>query len=129
MTTCTLRMRFEPGVCDEALQVLRSLVGPVRSQPGCAQTLLMSDIQNDTVITWVSRWRSRGELDRHLQSNHFRRILAVMELASEPPELVFDSGTDSRSFDLVEEVLAGGARQPLPIIETPDNPIEGGIDR
>ena len=77
MITCTLRMAFARAPRDQALQVLRSLKGPVRSQPGCAQTLLMHDVHDDSVITWVSRWHSRDALDRHLRSAHFRRLLAV----------------------------------------------------
>ena len=107
MMTCTLRMNFEPGILDEALQVLRSLKGPVRSHPGCTRTLLMSDVHNNAVVTWVSRWRTRPDLDRHIKSNHFRRILAVMELAAESPEIEFQIGTDLRGLDLIDEIIGG----------------------
>ncbi len=107
MITCTLRMNFGPENRAGALQVLRSLKGPVRSQPGCTQTLLMSDVQDSSVLTWVSRWRSRMELDRHIQSDHFRRILSVMELASSAPEIEFESGSELWGLDLIDEVLGG----------------------
>ena len=127
MITCTLRMDFEPGLRDEALQVLRSLKGPVRSHSGCAKTLLMHDVQNDAVITWVSRWRSRADLDGHLCSDHFRRILAVMELAAEPPHIEFECGSELRGLDLIDEII-GGADAPrhTPATDLGDNPIETG---
>ncbi len=105
MVTCTLRMTFEPGLRDEVLHVLSALKGPVRSSPGCTQTLLMSDVHNDAVVTWVSRWRTRSDLDRHIQSKYFRRILAVMELATEQPEIEFEIGSDLRGLDLIDEVI------------------------
>jgi len=109
--------------------VLRTLVGPVRSHAGCTQTLLMSDVQNDAVITWVSRWRTRPDLDRHLRSSHFRRILAVMELAAEPPDIDFGCGTELRGLDLIEEVIGGaGAHQPSNAVNVNQNAAEGGID-
>lgn len=89
--------------------VLRSLTGPVRSQPGCTQTLLMRDVQEDARITWVSRWRSRSDLDGHLRSRHFHRLATVMELASERPDILFERSSDFRGLDLVDEVLAGSA--------------------
>lgn len=111
MITCTVRMRFDAGPRDQALPVLRSLVGPVRAQPGCVQTQLMSDVQNDHVVTWVSRWRTRSDLERHLRSTHFRRILAVMELAAEIPYVEFEAGGELRGLDLIHEVI-GGAGDP-----------------
>jgi len=129
MITCTLRMSFASDHREEALQVLRTLVGPVRSHAGCTQTLLMSDVQNDEIITWVSRWRTRPDLDRHLRSSHFRRLLAVMELAAEPPDIDFECGTELRGLDLLEEVLGGGkACQPPYAANVNQNAAEGGID-
>jgi len=111
MITCTLRMAFAHAPRDQALQVLRSLKGPVRSQPGCAQTLLMRDVHDDSVITWVSRWRSRDALDHHLRSAHFRRLMAVIELASEAPDVLFEDGSELRGLDLIHEVI-GRAEDP-----------------
>jgi quinol monooxygenase YgiN len=111
MITCTLRMAFAAELREEALQVLCTLVGPVRSQPGCTQTLLMNDVQNDTIVTWISRWRRRPDLDQHLRSDHFRRILAVMELAAEAPDVMFEDGSELRGLDLIDEVI-GGADDP-----------------
>jgi quinol monooxygenase YgiN len=111
MITCTLRMAFAAELREDALLVLRSLVGPVRAQPGCTQTLLMRDEQDDATVTWVSRWDDRADLDRHLRSDHFRRILAVMELAVERPDIVFECSSDLRGLDLIHEVL-GGADDP-----------------
>lgn len=107
MHTCTVRLVFPRDRRDEALWVLRSLVGPVRAQSGCARTRLMTDVQDDLVLTWVSRWRTRDDLERHLRSSHFRRILAVIDLAAEPPRVEFECETDMRGLDLIDEVLGG----------------------
>jgi len=122
-------MSLEPGLRDEALQVLRSLKGPVRSQPGCTQTLLMNDVHNDAVVTWVSRWRTRPDLDRHIKSKHFRRILAVMELAAEPPEIEFEIGSGLRGIDLIDEVIGGDDAIQQHANNTTQNQVEGAIER
>ena len=98
-------MSFDPKSRDEALHVLRSLKGPVRSQPGCTRTLLMRDICDDRVLTWISRWESREALDRHIRSRHFRRILAVMEIGAEPPDIEFESPNERWGLDLISDVL------------------------
>ena len=129
MITCTVRMAFVLGPREQALQVLRSLKGPVRSHPGCAQTLLMHDVDDDSVITWVSRWRNRDALDRHLRSAHFRRLMAVMELAAEHPEVLFESGGELRGLDLIHEVIGRAEDPRVPHVSDLDPNIPTGKER
>ena len=105
MPTCTVRLKMERDRVDDVVGILRRLKGPVRSQPGCTQALLMHDVGDDLVVTWVSRWRTRDDLNGHLRSPHFRRILAVLDLAARPPAVEFDCETHTRGLDLVAEVL------------------------
>jgi quinol monooxygenase YgiN len=103
-----LRMEFTPEAIDEALQVLRSLVGPVRAEPGCSATRLLRDVDEWHAVTFVEEWRDPESLQRHLQGSSFRKILAVIELAATAPTVEIDSISSRRGFDLVEEVLGRG---------------------
>jgi quinol monooxygenase YgiN len=101
-----LRMVFSVKSRDEAVSVLRSLVGPVRSEPGCSATRLLMDVECDGALTWVEEWRSPAGFERHLQSPTFRSILAVMELAAARPEVEIDDVARRRGFEMVAETLA-----------------------
>ncbi len=105
MLTFRLRMEFTPLTCDEAAAVLRSLVGPVRSEPGCSATRLLRDTEDSCGLTWVEEWRSVEDFERHLRETAFRRILAVIELAARPPAVEIDDVASRRGFELVEEIL------------------------
>jgi len=105
MLTFRLHMEFSPETCDEAAAVLRSLVGPVRSEPGCNATQLLKCAGNDHGLTWVEEWRSEEDFERHLRSAVFRRILAVIELAAVSPVVEIDDVASRRGFGLVEEIL------------------------
>jgi len=98
-------LTLEPHSLDEATQVLRSLVGPVRAEPGCCATRLLRDLDDPGAVTFVEEWRSRENLQRHLGSPAFRKILAVMELAARAPMVEIDEVSSRRGFDLVEELL------------------------
>jgi quinol monooxygenase YgiN len=98
-------MEFAPKTCDEAAAVLRSLVGPVRSEPGCTQTRLLRDTGGLCGMTWVEEWRSVDEFEQHLRTPAFRQILAVIDMASGPPEVAIDDVVSRRGFELVEEIL------------------------
>ena len=105
MLTFRLQMEFTPQTCDEAAGVLRSLVGPVRSEPGCSATRLLRDTEDGCGLTWVEEWRSVEDFERHLRAPAFRRILAVIELAARPPAVEIDDVASRRGFELVEEIL------------------------
>jgi quinol monooxygenase YgiN len=104
----TLRLDIEPRSIDEATQVLRSLVGTVRAEPGCCATRLLQGLDAAASVTFIEEWRSRDDLQRHLRSPAFRRILAVMELAARAPTVEIDDVSSRRGFDLVEELLGHG---------------------
>lgn len=107
-----LRMGFAPHAVGEAVQTLRTLVGPVRAEPGCRATQLLKDVDDGFVVVFVAEWQSRVDLERHLRSEAFRKILAVMELAAGAPVVEVDEVSCRRGFDLVEDVLGGaGARE------------------
>ena len=105
MLKLRLHMEFRPESYNEAAATLRSLVGPVRSEPGCAATRLLKDVDGSCTLTWVEEWRSVEDFELHLQAATFRRILAVMELAVVAPEVEIDDVASRRGFELVEEML------------------------
>jgi quinol monooxygenase YgiN len=106
-------MVFTEPARDEALKVLRALWGPVRSHPGCLATRLMRDDQDDRVLTWVEQWQSQEDHERHVRSDAFRRLLAVMDLAAEPPVLEVDQIERRQGFQVVEQLLGGASRASL----------------
>ena len=110
MLALRLHMEFSKEACDEATAVLRSMVGPVRAEPGCNATRLLKNAGTDHGLTWVEEWRTVEDFERHLRSAVFRRIVAVIELAAEPPVVEIDDVASRRGFELVEEILG---RPPL----------------
>lgn len=105
MVRLGLRLEFTSRSIDEASVVLRSLVGPVRAEPGCDATRVLRDLDDAAALTFVEEWRDRESLDRHLRGTSFRTILALMELATGPPLVEIDEIASRRGFDLVEDVL------------------------
>ena len=105
MLTFRLHMEFTSQTCDEAATALRTLVGPVRSEPGCSATRLLRDTDDRRELTWVEEWRGIDAFERHLRGSAFRGILAVIELAAAPPTVEIDDIASRRGFELVEEIL------------------------
>jgi quinol monooxygenase YgiN len=58
-------------------------------------------------------WRDEEALDRHLQSGDYRKLLLVVEMALEPPEIRFDAISQSSGFETIQKarrVLQNGER-------------------
>lgn len=105
VVTSTLRMTLADSRHGDALRVLRGLLGPVRSHPGCVATRLMLDAADERTLTWVEQWQTREDFERHVRSEAFRHVLAVMDLASEPPTFEVAMVAERHGFELVEELL------------------------
>ncbi len=54
------------------------------------------------VLRFVERWRSREEMERHIRSDRYLRILAAMELSSERPEISFHAVSETKGLELIE---------------------------
>ncbi len=105
----TLRMVAPPGRRDEVLRALRWLAGPTRSRPGCIECRILQDLDDGDALVLVEEWTSAEALVRHLRSADYRRLLAVADLAAEPPEIHFDRVVERRGLELVAEIRGCGA--------------------
>jgi quinol monooxygenase YgiN len=103
--TLKLRLVVTQQRRDEVAAVFQSLVGPIRAQSGCTATRFLSELSETGAFTFVEEWRERLDLEQHLRTPAFRKILATMELASEPPTVEVDELGTRRGFEFVEEVL------------------------
>jgi len=100
-----VQLEFGPQACGEAVRVLRSLAGPIRAEPGCTGTRLTLDLLDGRFVSFGEEWRDMEELRRHLHGPNFRKLLAVIDLASSAPVVEVDEILRRRGFDLVEEIL------------------------
>jgi quinol monooxygenase YgiN len=104
MVIATLRMSVPPEKQDDVLRTLRSVMGPTRAQLRCISCQLYQDAEDAKYVSFVQEWESREALNDHIRSDDYRKILAVMELASEKPEIKFIEALKTHGMELIEEV-------------------------
>ena len=113
MMTLRLRVELAPQAYPEACRTLRSLLGPIRAQPGCRATRLMGDLDGEGSLTFVEEWRDQADLEAHLHSAAFRKIVAVLEQGVVAPEVEIDEIASRSGVELVERILTGDRRSGL----------------
>lgn len=91
LTLFALRVQMRPPRHREAIKSLAALLGPIRVQPGCLNCHLYSDCNDEAAITLMAEWASQADLERYLDADLRKTMIAVMDLSSEQPQVWIDT--------------------------------------
>jgi quinol monooxygenase YgiN len=119
MVVFTLRLLASPRNRGEIVQALRSLIGPTQAERGCMGCHLQQDADDPNLLTFSEEWQQQTDLDRHMASGDYHRLLVVMDMASAPPNTTISEVMDVSALDRI--AAARGTRmshQPHPPQET-----------
>jgi len=106
MIRSTVRMALAAAQVSEVMGVLGSMAAQTRTERGCVGCHLYRDALEEAVLTIEETWASKADLERHLRSEEYRRLLLVMELARVPPEIRFEKVTEPTGIETIEEARA-----------------------
>ena len=97
---------------EEVLKILRLLVGPTQVHPGClvCRVYQQEQTQKKLRVCLLEKWETQEDLERHIRSEDFRKVLAVMDMASKPPEIEFDTVSESGGMEIIQ-ALRGGSNE------------------
>lgn len=77
-----------PENLEQIHKLYEELVKLTREEEGCIQYELFSDVKSPEKLTMIETWETREMLDRHLNSDHFTRIVpALKALMAAPGEM------------------------------------------
>jgi quinol monooxygenase YgiN len=112
MVLSTLKLSVPSDRRAGVVEVLSLLLGPVRVEPGCHLCMLYQAVGNDDDLLYVEEWETPEELERHMRSAHYERLLAVMEASDRPPVLQYCSIVHVKGLEYLEAVRLGTAVPP-----------------
>ena len=111
MILATIRMTIPPQKRGEALKILRSVAEQCRDDPGCLSCHIYEDLQENNVLMFEEVWRAEEDLDLHLRSDEYRKVLLVVEMALKQPEIRFDTISSSTGIETVEKARSGKSKK------------------
>lgn len=103
MVRSTIRMCIPFENESGALEILESLIEEIQFEPGCVSCRLSRSVGDVRAIMLDKLWLSEAELQHHLRSERYRKILLVVEMAAEPPEIRFDRIAQSSGMETIEQ--------------------------
>ena len=101
----TLRMIVRPERRRDLLETMRGMLEPARVERGCLSYRLYEDIENRNAVVLVEEWKTQKDLESHIRTENQRRLLALIDLLSEQPELQFNTVSHTAGMNLIENVL------------------------
>jgi len=106
MIQAMIDMEFAPDKMGEALQILRSIVERTRAETGCVSCSVYQDTEAENQLVFAQEWRSEDDLQRHLRSADYQKVLLVMEMALTRPEVRFDTIITTNGVGVIERARA-----------------------
>lgn len=103
MIQAMIDMEFAPDKMGEALQILRSIVERTRAEAGCVSCSVYKDTETENQLVFAQEWRSEDDLQRHLRSADYQKVLLVMEMALTRPEVRFDTIATTSGVEVIEK--------------------------
>jgi len=87
----------------EALEILGSTIEQTQFEPGCVSCRLYRGVEDARAVMLEELWMSDEDVQHHLRSEKYRKILLVVEMAAEPPEIRFEHITRSGGVETIEQ--------------------------
>ena len=106
MIQASFRIVAPQGKRGEILDVLECLKGPTEVACGCRTCRILQDADDDHVLTYLVQWNTEKEIEEHLRSERFRRLLPYIEMSVEPPKVDFSTIDEIRGIEFLIAVLS-----------------------
>ncbi len=103
MIRSSIRMLIPLNKQSEALEILGSVNTQIQFEPGCVSSRVYRGVDEVRAIMVEELWTGDEDVLRHLQSDLYRRVLLVVEMSEEPPEIRFDTIMRSNGFEVIEK--------------------------
>jgi len=103
MVRSIIRMLIPLEKQSEALEILGSMTEQTQFEPGCVSCRLYRAVEDARAIMFEELWASDEDVQRHLRSDKYYKVLLVVEMAAEPPEIRFDTIALSMGVERIEQ--------------------------
>jgi quinol monooxygenase YgiN len=104
MIIATLKMIPRDEKRREILDILLTVKGPVLAERGCLSCGIYEEHDEEQSLLYVELWRSLEELERHIRSSSYAKILEAMELSLLLPEISFFESKETDGLALIENL-------------------------
>jgi quinol monooxygenase YgiN len=114
MVHAMIRMTISSDKLAEASRILMSVAERTRLKPGCVNCWIYQDFEDKQVVMIDDFWQTMEDLELHLGSEDYLKILLVVEMATEKPEIRFNTILNSAGVDYIKRAREKPSRRLQP---------------
>ncbi len=98
-------VRIFPSASDQEAvrEFLTGRLEPTRVQRGCLSCTLATESHPDALL-YMENWETMEDLLRHLRSDDYAKVLAMMELSTSKPDVSVYDVANEQGLELIEKV-------------------------
>lgn len=104
-----LRLKINKANEDKAAEIINHITERIRVKKGCTTFRYYNDFKDKDLFLLVQEWESKNAFKKHLHSNEFRLVLALIDLASEFPEISFNTISREEGLELISSFKEGAS--------------------
>jgi quinol monooxygenase YgiN len=98
----TVRLVAAPEQADDMVRALfRVVMVPAQQLPGCRFAQVYRRVDEPNRVDYVEEWDEPAVLRQQLSSERFSRLLELVEMAVEAPDIEFRSVSETHGLDYV----------------------------
>jgi len=98
----SLRIVVRAAKREELRRALAAWIGPTQVESGCMNCRILQEDNEPRSFRYEAQWKTQDDLMRHLRSEHYKRLLVLMDLGEEPPVVEFHTVTETKGLDLIQ---------------------------
>jgi quinol monooxygenase YgiN len=100
----SVQIAVKPPKREELQRALLAWLGPTEVEPGCLGCRILLETSGSHSFWYEARWRTEKDLTRHVRSDHYKRLLSLMDMGDEPPRIEFHTVAETAGIDLVQRI-------------------------
>jgi quinol monooxygenase YgiN len=92
----------QPEKRESLRRALAAWTGPTEAEPGCMSCRILQESGHPDHFRYEAQWNSEEDLVRHLRSEHYKRLLVLMDMGYEAPLIEFHTVAKTAGLELIE---------------------------
>jgi quinol monooxygenase YgiN len=104
------RIRLDHTRFSSVVRSLITILGRSRALPGCLRSELCARIEDEeeNMLIFTEEWKDMDSLMARLRDDGMHVLLSALDWASDPPEIRFDTISETRGMELIAACREGG---------------------
>jgi quinol monooxygenase YgiN len=98
----SVRIVVRPAKREELRRALTAWTGPTQVEHGCIDCRILEEGGELPSFCYEAQWKTQEDLMHHLRSEHYKRLLVLMDLGEAPPVVEFHTVTETKGLDLIQ---------------------------